>query len=151
MEKIYKNISGEQTQVKRCYRDRLDLLASRLNLLSGKDKLLMTMYLEKGNSLRQMATLAGVSHGYIARRICSITKRITDGPYITCLRNTDKFTEKEMDIAKDNFLLGLAIRKIAAKRMLTYYQVRKTLKKIKKQLHQLNRSNSRNNTDSGEL
>ena len=36
-------------------RDFIDLLRSRLRLLSGKDRLLMTMYLEKGNSYRQLA------------------------------------------------------------------------------------------------
>ena len=114
------------------YRDRIDLLRSRVNLLTGKDKLLMTMYLENSNSFRQMARLAGVNETRIARRIHKVTKRLIDGEYITCLRNRKKFTKTEMAIAKDYFLLGLSMKKIAGKRRCSYYHVRKTLKKIQR-------------------
>ncbi|MHC4462436.1 MAG: hypothetical protein ACYS6W_01510 [Planctomycetota bacterium] len=114
------------------YHDRIDLLHSRVNLLTGKDKLLMTMYLENSNSFRQMARLAGVNETSIARRIYKVTKRLIDGEYITCLRNRDKFSKREMAIAKDYFLLGLSMRKIAGKRRWSYYHVRKTLKKIQR-------------------
>jgi len=114
------------------YRDRIDLLRSRVNLLTGKDKLLMTMYLENSNSFRQMARLAGVNEVSIARRIHRLIKRLLDGEYITCLRNKDKFSKTEMAIAKDYFLLGLSMKKIAVKRRLSYYRVRETLKKIQR-------------------
>lgn len=114
------------------YRDRIDLLRSRVNLLTGKDKLLMTMYLENSNSFRQMARLAGVNESSIARKIHRVTKRLIDGEYITCLRNQDKFSKTEMAIAKDYFLLGLSMKKIAGKRRRSYYRVRETLKKIQR-------------------
>jgi len=114
------------------YRDRIDLLRSRVNLLTGKDKLLMTMYLENSNSFRQMARLAGVNETRIARRIHKVTKRLIDGEYITCLRNRNKFTKTEMAIAKDYFLLGLSMKKIAGRRRRSYYRVRETLKKIQR-------------------
>jgi len=114
------------------YRDRIDLLRSRVNLLTGKDKLLMTMYLENSNSFRQMARLAGVNETSIARKIHKVTKRLIDGEYITCLRNRDKFSKTEMAIAKDYFLLGLSMKKIAGKRHRSYYRVRETLKKIQR-------------------
>ena len=114
------------------YRDRIDLLRSRVNLLTGKDKLLMTMYLENSNSFRQMARLAGVNETSIARRIHKVTKRLIDGEYITCLRNRDKFSKTEMAVAKDYFLLGLSMKKIAVKRRWSYYRVRETLKKIQR-------------------
>ena len=114
------------------YRDRIDLLRSRVSLLSGKDKLLMTMYLENSNSFRQMARLAGVNETRIARRIHKVTKRLIDGEYITCLRNRNKFSKPEMAIAKDYFLLGLSMKKIAGKRRRSYYRVRETLKKIQR-------------------
>jgi hypothetical protein len=59
-----------------------------------------------------------------------VTKRLMNGEYITCLRNRDKFDKNELDIAKDYFLEGLSMKKIAKKRDSTYYHVRKTLKKI---------------------
>lgn len=132
MKTIHTNISPMTSKAKNEYRDRIDLLRSRVNLLTGKDKLLMTMYLENGNSFRQMARLAGTNEASIARRIHKVTKRLIDGEYITCLRNRDKFTETEMAIAKDYFLLGLSIRKIAGKRHRTYYRVREILKKIQR-------------------
>lgn len=130
MEKIHKNISQRASKAKNEYRDRIDLLRSRANMLTGKDKALMTMYLENGNSFRQMAQLAGVNEATIARRIHKITRRLINGEYITCLRSRDKLTRTEMEVAKDYFLLGLSIKKIADKRHCSYYRVRESLKKI---------------------
>lgn len=130
MKKIHENIPQDSVKTKTEYRDRIDLLRSRVGLLTGKDKVLMTMYLENGNSFRQMARLVGVNEASIARRIHKVTKRLMNGEYITCLRNRDKFDKGELDIAKDYFLVGLSIKKIAKKRNSTYYCVRKTLKKI---------------------
>jgi predicted DNA-binding protein YlxM (UPF0122 family) len=132
METIHSNISEGTLKTKNEYRDRIDLLRSRVNLLTGQDKLLMTMYLENGNSFRQMARLAGVNETNIARRIHKVTKRLIDGEYITCLRNRDKLTDAELAIAKSYFLTGLSIKKIAAKKHTTYYRIRETLKKIQR-------------------
>ena len=138
MEKIYENMSEAAPKARREYRDRVDLLRLRLSLLSGKDKLLMTMYLENANSFRQMARLAGVNESSIGRRIHRVTKRLIDGEYITCLRNRNRFTKTEMAIAKDHFLRGLSMKKIAGKRHWSYYRVRKTLIKIKRLVTTMN-------------
>ncbi|MDD5327267.1 MAG: hypothetical protein PHY02_05575 [Phycisphaerae bacterium] len=130
MRRIHENISQGSTKSRTEYRDRIDLLRSRVGLLAGKDRVLMTMYMENGNSFRQMARLSGVNEASIARRIHKVTKRLINGEYITCLRNRDRFSRGELDIAKDYFLTGLSIKKIATKRDSTYYSVRKTLKKI---------------------
>jgi predicted DNA-binding protein YlxM (UPF0122 family) len=120
-----------------CY-DITDLLRHRIKLLRGEDKLLMIMYLEKGNSFRQMAKLAGVHETIIARRIHKITKRLLYGEYITCLRNSKRFSAIELSIAREYFLTGLSMRGIARKRQITYYQVRKVLRKIR-QVNSVNR------------
>jgi predicted DNA-binding protein YlxM (UPF0122 family) len=130
MNKVHENIPQSSVKARAEYRDRIDLLRSRVGLLTGKDKMLMTMYMENGNSFRQMARLSGVNEANIARRIHKVTKRLINGEYITCLRNRDKFDRGELDIAKDYFLAGLSMKKIAKKRDCTYYCVRKTLKKI---------------------
>lgn len=130
MEQIHANIPCSTLTTKIQYRDRIDLLRSRVNLLTGKDRLMMTMYLENGNTFRQMARLAGVNESNIARRIHRITKRLIDGEYIMCLRNRDKFTRAEMAISKDYFLLGLSQKKIASKRKRSFHQIRKILKRI---------------------
>ncbi|MGA1980478.1 MAG: hypothetical protein ABSG99_07975 [Sedimentisphaerales bacterium] len=130
MKKIHENIPQSSVKTKAEYRDRIDLLRSRVGLLKGKDKVLMTMYMENGNSFRQMARLSGVNEASIARRIHKVTERLMNGEYITCLRNRDRFDRGELDIAKDYFLAGLSMKKIATKRDSTYYSVRKTLRKI---------------------
>jgi len=130
MKKIHENIPQSSVKARAEYRDRIDLLRSRVELLTGKDKMLMTMYMENGNSFRQMARLSGVNEASIARRIHKVTKRLINGEYITCLRNRNRLDRGELDIAKDYFLAGLSMKKIAKKRDTTYYCVRKTLRKI---------------------
>ena len=130
MKEIHSNIPQDVLQTKDRYRDRLDLLHSRLDMLNGIDKVLMTMYLKNGNSFRQMALLSGISETSIARRIHKLTERLIDSEYITCLRNRNKFTAHQLAIANDYFMRGLSMKKIAAKQHSTYYGVHQTLKKI---------------------
>ncbi|MHC4323554.1 MAG: hypothetical protein ACYSUX_04700 [Planctomycetota bacterium] len=52
MKRVHENIAGQTTGEKERYRDRIELLRSRLYLLAGTDKLLMTMYVKHGNSIR---------------------------------------------------------------------------------------------------
>jgi predicted DNA-binding protein YlxM (UPF0122 family) len=130
MEKTRKNISEELLTAKEKYRDRAELLRNRLDLLSGKDKLLMKMYWENGNSLSQISSLAGSNRRSIARRIHKITERLMEGKYIICLRYRDRFTILELAIAKEYFLLGLSIKTIAGKRNWSYYRVRQILQRI---------------------
>ena len=116
------------------HQETIELLRGRVNLLEGADRLLMTMYLENGNSVRQMARLAGVSETTMARRIRKMAKRLIDGQYINCLRCRNEFTTTELAVAKDYFLVGLSMRRIAANRRSTYHCVRKTLKNIQDHL-----------------
>jgi len=138
MKTIHANISQTAAEARNSYRSRIELLRSRAELLIGRDKLLMTMYLDNGNTFRQMALLAGTSEASIARRIRRVTRRLIDGEYITCIRNRDRFTKGEMAVAKDYFLLGLSIRKIAAKRQCSFYRIRKHLKKIQRLIDEIN-------------
>jgi len=130
--RIHNNISQKSLEAKNEIRDRIDLLRSRAALLTGKDKLLMTMYLDNANTFRQMARLAGVNEANIARRIHKIIKRLIDGEYITCLRNREIFSNAEMAVAKQYFLLGWSIKKIASEQGCSYYYARKSLKKIQR-------------------
>src|SRR4030042_6320419 len=103
MKRIHKNIAEQTNDVKDRHRGGIELLRSRLNLLSGTDKLLMTMYIEHGNSIRQIARIRGVTETSVARRIRAITKRLTDGPYIDCLSNRGKLTSRQPAIAQAYF------------------------------------------------
>lgn len=143
MNKIHEDSLEAALKIKNEYRDRIDLLRSRLCMLSGEEELLMTMYWENGISLWQISRLAGVSWVRIARRINKLTEKLMDGQYITCLRNSSRFTKREMAIAKDYFLLGISMRKIAAKHHWSYYRVRKTILKIQRLLEPVSIESSR--------
>jgi predicted DNA-binding protein YlxM (UPF0122 family) len=130
MEKIRKNITVNLRATKEKYRDKVDLLLSRINLLSGEDRLLMIMYWEKGNSLGQISELSGVSRSNIGRRIHKITERLMESKYMTCLRYRERFTILELAIAKEYFLTGLSMKTIAGKRGWSYYRVRGILQRI---------------------
>jgi predicted DNA-binding protein YlxM (UPF0122 family) len=138
MEKVKEDITEEELQVRGKYRDSIDILLSRISMLAGEDKLLMTMYWENGNSLRQIGRLAGINRLSIARRINKATRRLMEGQYITCLRNRDRFTRRQMAVAKEYYLLGLSIKAIAEKRKLSLYRVRQILNKIQRIIKTIN-------------
>ena len=105
-------------------------------MLAGCDKILMKMYLENGNSVRQIARLIGVSEVSIARRIRKMTRLLMEGQYMSCLRERKRLSATELSIAKDYFLMGLSIRGVAARRGWTFYSARKALKKIQRALQE---------------
>lgn len=99
MKSIHGNISESSLKRKHELRDQIDVLRSRVRLLTGKDKLLMTMHFENGNSIRQLASLSGSNPATISRRIYKLSTRLTAGEYITCLRHRDRFSKNEMAIS----------------------------------------------------
>lgn len=113
-------------------RDKIELLRSRAGLLTGKDRALMKIYLENSGTFRQMARLASVNEANIARRIHKLIRRLLDGQYITCLRNRDKFTREQIEMARDYFVDGLPMSEIANRHDATYYAVRQTMKLIQR-------------------
>ena len=131
MKRIHENVSSGELGNRTNYRNRIDVLLNRVSLLTGVDKVLMTMYLRNGNSFYQMAILCGVDETTISRRIKRITKRLIDNDYLWCLGDSDIFTKSEMELARDYFIRGLSLRKTAAKRGLSYYMVRKHVERIK--------------------
>ena len=137
MNPLNSNISEQALEVKGWRRGRLELLQGRLGLLRGKDKVLMTMYLVNGNSFRQIARLRGVSETSIARRIYQLAERLTDGEFLSCLRNRDKLSQRQMAVARDYFLTGLSIKQIAGERSMSLYNVRKVLFSIRNVIKEL--------------
>jgi transposase-like protein len=112
--------------------DRIDILRCRAGLLTGKDGALVQMYLNGSGTISQMARLAGVNEANVARRIYKLIRRLLDGQYITCLRNRDKFSDEQIEMARDYFVDGLPMMEIADRHEVTYYQVRKTMRKIQR-------------------
>lgn len=116
------------------HRKNADMLRNRLDLLDGNDRVLMRMYLEAGSSFRQMARLAGVNEGTVARRIRSTTRRLVNGQYLNCLRHREKLTAMELNVAKDYYLKALPMRSISARRGWSYYHTQRTIGKIRRLL-----------------
>ena len=112
-------------------REQIELIRSRAKLLRGHDRMLMKLYLENNASLREMSSLTSISPGSISRRLHRITDRLTDGPYVNCLRNRRKYQRYELEVAKDHFVLNLSIRQISKKRNLSSYMTRKIIEKVK--------------------
>jgi hypothetical protein len=113
------------------YADMAELLTNRAEILTGKDRDLVMMYLEKGCSMAPLARIAGVSESTIARRIHKLMARLLNGGYIVCLRNCGRFTRGELAVAKDYFLHSRTIASIAANRKVSIYLVRKTMQKVR--------------------
>lgn len=131
MKTIHNNISQKSLEEKNNNRTQIELIHSRLYVLSGKDKFLMTLYIENGYSIFQISRLTAIAQARIKRRIDRISKRLIEGKYIDCLRNRRKFNKMQMAIAKDHFLTGLSFRRIAKKRNWSIYKVRETIMRIK--------------------
>jgi DNA-binding CsgD family transcriptional regulator len=114
------------------FKDRIDLIRCRAELLKGKDGALVQMYLDNTGTFRQMARLAGVNEANVARRIHKLIKRLLDGQYITCLQYREKFTQEQIEIARDYFVDGLPMREIACRHEISYYAVRQAVKEIQR-------------------
>jgi len=134
MKQIHNNLAQEQAKPRTNYRNRVELLRRRVHLLVGTDRTLMTMYLTNGNTFRQLASLAGVNETTIARRIDKLARRLTEGQYISCLRYREKLSDTEMAVARDYFLCGFSIRKVAQRHNCTYYRVRQILAQIRRKV-----------------
>ncbi|MFH1614663.1 MAG: hypothetical protein ABIG61_06240 [Planctomycetota bacterium] len=124
------NLPESSATIRQWQRDRLEVLRSRMDLLSGRDKVLMEMYFERGASFRQLAMIAGLNEVTIARQIRKLVRRLLDGDYITCLRRQEHLTPFELKVACDHMLGGLSQKRIAEKQDCTIYRVRATLKRL---------------------
>ncbi len=92
-----------------------ELLAKNAKLLSGRDRVLMELYLSKGTSFYQMAVLSGIAETTVSRRIRRAIGRFFEGKYNICLVNRAKFSAMELRIARDYFLRGLSIKTLAGR------------------------------------
>jgi len=110
----------------------LELVQGRTNMLSGQDRALLKMYIEKGVSFAEMARLAGTDEQRIARRVRRIAGRLIDGLYVNCVRRPGRLNIVELGVLRDYFLRGLPLKNIASKRGLTYHRARKALDRVQR-------------------
>ncbi len=108
-----------------------ELLRLRGNLLAGEDRALIAMYLEGGETLRRIATLASVTPSCVARRIRTITQRLADPTYPACRARRGHFSTLELRIIRDYFIRGRSIRDIHRRRGLGRHRVRTVIRKAR--------------------
>ena len=143
MKTIHSNVTQKNLEDMNDNRALVDVLRGRLDLLDGKDRLLMKMHLDNGYSIFKISKVTDLCQGSIARRIKRLKKILLEGRYIKCLHNRDRFNRYQMEIAKDYFLKDFSIRKITIKRRRSYYHIRKTILKIKSILNECESKNTK--------
>jgi predicted DNA-binding protein YlxM (UPF0122 family) len=131
MEIINENIS-EQEVTTTILRSRAEKLRERLSLLGEQERVIMTMYLDNGNSLRQIARLTGANEANVGRRVKKIIGRLLDDKFIICIRNRKFITAFELTVARDHFVRGQTLNVIAKNNSISYHAVRRAMKNIKK-------------------
>lgn len=137
MEGVHSNICEQRPDGRKIYRDRTELLQRRANLLDSYERLLMTMYLEKQLSYRQIARLTGTSEARVSRKINRLLKQLLESQYLTCMRNRHRFSRTQMQIAKQYFLEGLSLRQIAQKRNCSYHHIRLTVVNLRQSIEKI--------------
>jgi len=134
---IHGNVSEKAKWAVRERSGEADTMLRRVNLLTGHERAMMTLYFEKGTSFRQIAKLAGVDERTVSRRIHAISSRLMDGRYGRCLRNREMFTNHELAIAKEHFVRGKSIRALTKEKRTTYHKMRATVNRIERVLELL--------------
>ena len=113
-------------------RSKADTVRKLAENLSEPDRTLVRMYLDHENSFRQMAQLLGVSEATVARRVKKIIGRIGDRDIESVLAKSSTLSRRQKKIARDYFLRGLNVKKIAHKYKMTYYNTRRTINLLRK-------------------
>jgi len=84
-----------------------ELVVSRLGLVCGTDRDIMSLYYESGATKRQIAAVAGVHEATIGRKINKLTSALLEGVYVKCLSNRNFFTQEQLEVARLHFVGGL--------------------------------------------
>jgi len=113
------------------FADEVDLIRRRAEMLSGRDKALVMLYVDKGRQFREAAVLMGVSEATVARRVGRIIRRLMDGQYIACLRHGERLGRLGMAVAKDHLIDGMSVHAIAVRRDVSVYRVRRVLEEVR--------------------
>jgi len=110
-------------------------LQLRLDWLNGFERTLLELYLNHSASYYRLSKVTGKSQKYIARKLCSLIRRLQSEEYVTILRHQQLFGAKTLEIAYDRYLLGMSARAIAKKRNLSRFKVGKIIRMLKEWLH----------------
>ena len=113
-------------------RAEIDLLLMRLEHLVGMERIVMEMRFRQGLTFRQLELLTGQPRRTIAGRVKRLAQQLMAGDYISIVGQGDRFSEEELRVAYDHYLLGLGYRRIAAKREMATRRVRVILARLER-------------------
>ncbi|MBN2128356.1 MAG: hypothetical protein JW741_02630 [Sedimentisphaerales bacterium] len=110
-------------------RESAERILARAHLLTNRDRALLALHVDAGNSFHQIARLLGVRPTTVARRIRKITERLADPTYPLCARSPERFAKLELSIIRDFFVRGLSMAEISRGHGVSYYRARATVQK----------------------
>ena len=122
---------SEDADIRLRRREEVDVLVSRMGLLRAQDRALLEMQVTHACTYKQLSRLCGLSAQQVARRIKGLIRRLIGQDYITIYRHKERFSESQMEVAYDRYLLGLGYRKIAGKRGIEAHRVRRILGELR--------------------
>ena len=108
----------------------VELLEMRVELLEGRERVLLDLYVNHNVTCGQLARLSGESERNLSRLVKRLIPRLLGDEYITIVRNRERFGEIELAVAYDHFLLGLSYRAIREKRKRTVNSIKKIIKRL---------------------
>ncbi|MBI9015737.1 MAG: hypothetical protein JEZ07_00615 [Phycisphaerae bacterium] len=104
-----------------------DIIMNRMKLLAPPDRIILELHLSHNASFSQLGILIGITPANISRKIRKMVKRLLSDDYMCFLRNRNQFTDNQLLIAYDHFLLGQGRRTIALKRKISVSTVYRQL------------------------
>lgn len=107
-------------------------LRMRSEMLIGKERVMMKMYLDGSCNFSELGQLLGVNESSVSRKINAIIKRLLRVDDIALIRNSGEFSFIDEAIGRDYFICGLTQNQISEKRMCSVYKVKKTLNQIQR-------------------
>jgi len=103
----------------------VDYLLLRLDLLEPQDRTLMVMRFRHGISCWRLARMAGLCTNHVLRRTDALAQRLMGREYVTVLRNKERFSTLDLEVAYDRYLLGYGYRRISSKRHIGQAEARR--------------------------
>jgi DNA invertase Pin-like site-specific DNA recombinase len=102
----------------------------RIDILSEKQKAIVRLFMNS-HSYSYIAKIAGVNEVTVARRLQKIARYISSDNFFVALSENKNLPAEKMEILKDYFVSGLAIKTIATNRNLSFYRVRKIIRQMR--------------------
>ncbi len=112
-----------------------DVLYTRLTMLEPADRIIVEMHLLHGVSFKELGLLTGESPEVLSKRVDHCVRSLLGGRYIVVLRNRKCYSQDELAVAYDLFLMGMGYRAISKKRGIGPGVCRGIIKRLKERVN----------------